>query len=341
MTGLAADLERISYLRGPTGKRQHREWFHFFLLTPEVDLLANFSLTYNPDLSSEPVYRLLVMARSGESWAGDVFDTADAVAPAGGFGFDSSIGGFRFRHGEFQLTLNTEAVACQLRMRPASELAYTNSVSLSGHGAIRWVAMPHLISNGSIEIGEKQHQVADAATYHDHNWGKFSWGDDFSWEWLGFSADTTASAEPVSGVFTRISDRYGHATLSQALMLWHEGKMIHALAGSELGVHRSGISTARTRYRVPRVASLATPGSHADIPACFDITAQPLGRELSVQVRPGDNTQIVIPDDTRDDAITLINESRSTVNAVVPIGGQTLAVEGVGLFEQISSTKLR
>ena len=53
---------------------------------------------------------------------------------------------------------------------------------------IHWVVIPRLRAEGTIEIDGVVHHLQNAPAYHDHNWGYWSWGDDFAWEW-GFGLD--------------------------------------------------------------------------------------------------------------------------------------------------------
>src|SRR6516162_3972998 len=52
-----------------------------------------------------------------------------------------------------------------------------------GHGWISWYAVPRLTLTGEWTIDQERMSLAAASAYHDHNWGRWHWGDDLGWEW--------------------------------------------------------------------------------------------------------------------------------------------------------------
>ena len=339
---LAERIARTNYVRGRFRNRQHREWFHFYILTPDVDLIANFNLTFDPEFDSATHYRIVALARVGETWTGDVTKASHAVAPSGGTGLLSDNGGFELHRDGIDVMLATEDVQCRLRLTPLTEPVHTNSVSFSGDQALRWIAVPHLVANGTIEVAGRSHDIVDANAYHDHNWGQFRWGDDFSWEWIGFTSDDRDDVR-YSGVFTRMSDRYAHTTLSQSLFAWRNGNLMRVLSGGELEVHRTGLKTIATKLRVPRVARLALPGEHDSLPERIDIRSTTHHPSAAISVTPNDNVQVLVPNDADDESATLISESRCNVRGALfdNVARRIANLTGVGLLEQINSVRLR
>ena len=46
-----------------------------------------------------------------------------------------------------------------------------------------WLFVPRLRADGWLRIGGREHRFDNDLAYHDHNWGRFWWGDDFGWTW--------------------------------------------------------------------------------------------------------------------------------------------------------------
>ena len=82
-----------------------------------------------------------------------------------------------------------------------------------------WLFVPRLRADGWLRIGGQEHRLEGELAYHDHNWGRFWWGDDFGWTWGTFLSQ--GPEDPWSLVFLRMTDRRRLRCLSQALYVWH------------------------------------------------------------------------------------------------------------------------
>ena len=60
-----------------------------------------------------------------------------------------------------------------------------------GDGRMCWLFVPRLRAQGWLRIGGREHRIENDLAYHDHNWGRFWWGDDFGWTWGTFLPDRT------------------------------------------------------------------------------------------------------------------------------------------------------
>ena len=84
-----------------------------------------------------------------------------------------------------------------------------------GDGRMSWLFVPRLRAEGWLRIGGREHRIEDDLAYHDHNWGRFWWGDDFGWTWGTILP--TKPGDPWSMVFLQMTDRSRLRYLSQAL----------------------------------------------------------------------------------------------------------------------------
>ncbi len=69
-----------------------------------------------------------------------------------------------------------------------------------GDGRMCWLFVPKLRADGWLRIGGQEHRVDGEVAYHDHNWGRFRWGDDFGWTW-GTILSQQAREPLVPGLF--------------------------------------------------------------------------------------------------------------------------------------------
>ena len=58
--------------------------------------------------------------------------------------------------------------------------------------------MSRLTASGSVTTGTTTIDVRRASAYHDHNWGRWHWGDDVGWEWGAFMAESPGPAIVIS-----------------------------------------------------------------------------------------------------------------------------------------------
>ena len=68
-----------------------------------------------------------------------------------------------------------------------------------GEGRMCWLFVPRLRADGWLRIDGQEHRFESELAYHDHNWGRFSWGDDFGWTW-GTILPARAGGPVVAGV---------------------------------------------------------------------------------------------------------------------------------------------
>jgi hypothetical protein len=71
-----------------------------------------------------------------------------------------------------------------------------------GSGWLAWRAIPRLNVTGWLSVDGVTRPGDATVMYHDHNWGRWHWGDDAGWEWAAFLA-----AEGDAFVTTRTTDR--------------------------------------------------------------------------------------------------------------------------------------
>ncbi len=347
---IAAALRRLDWFRrSPArlgGPGEHKEWQHFLVHTPQVHLLVNFNLiddpwTALPQRPSEEVARLIVLARThtskGTGWDGDTerFEPAQVEVPVGQL--DARFGNNRmsFVDGRYRLSiaLRDRPIAAELELIPTSLPAIANNQPLAPQRTLSWLFVPRLLAQGWIEVAGQRLLVDRAPAYHDHNWGHFVWGDDFSWEWG--SALPWSESNPWSVVYMRMSDRARTHASCQGLYLWRGQTPGRIFRDHELRVHLGGRFFRSRFLQIPRVMALLCPRSSADLPERLEVHASAGEDRVELCFEPEDLAQVVMPDEARLIGVTALNEVSGPVRVHGRVGGETVELEGPGVFEFI------
>ncbi|MGE5185788.1 MAG: hypothetical protein ACM31C_27195 [Acidobacteriota bacterium] len=322
---IATSLARNDYLRRTRGQR---EWLHFCVAAPGVDLAVNLSLVHDARTASERV-RLTMLARAGGRWEGDVDDLApEQLHLRGGDVFAAWPGGrIELRDGRFaivaRLARRPLAVALTIAPRTLPSLATNARI---GAGTIGWLVVPRAIAAGTIEVAGDVRSVTAAPAYHDHNWGRFEHRD-VAWQW-GHAQDGDASA-----VLARLTDPGETTTYSQVLMLWHGLHPSRVFRGDELSLEREGLLRAPRVFVVPRVAT-AIARAASDVPRRLHLRARGDGDEVHGVFEAEDVARIVVPDDHGLGA-TAIHEVVGTLALTGHVRGAPVALTGRGMFELV------
>lgn len=327
-------LRRSPFARGGPGG--HKEWWHFCVYAPGVDVLVNFSLVddVRPGAPAGREFaRVVVLVRDG-AWDGDVevFE-ADEVEAAGG-GLHMRFGDNRvsFEGGRYviEVRLRQRPIALSLVLEPRCMPSLANNIRLDPGPPINWLVLPRMVASGTLTLGGRLVTLAGAPAYHDHNWGHFAWGRDFAWEW-GYGLPA-GDDNPWSVVFVRLSDRAHTRAYMQALLLWRGALQHRVLRAADVTVEREGLLRASRVFKLPRVMSLVAPGTVTDVPSAVVLTARGDGDALRCRFDAEDVAAVVIPND-HDPGVTVIHEVSGVLSVEGRVRGERVAMEGRAVFE--------
>jgi len=332
------DFARRSPARvgGPAG---HKEWEHFVVLAPDVDLLVNFSCC-DDERPGAPagaeLPRLVLMARA-DHWDGDV-DTfpADATRIVGGR-IDFTLGPNRllFRDGAFEITaeLRDRPMRVQLRLTPLTTPAFVPSVPMLDGPPLHWAVVPRLRVEGSLWMDGREHVLDGAPAYHDHNWGRFLWGHDVAWDW-SFVLPTDADC-PWCLTFVRLTDRGRTRTLARKLLLWEGEELRHVFREDEVEIDLlDGFLRPAQVFKIPRPMALVAPELATDVARGIRARAAAGGDRIECNFLANDVAQVLIPSES-DLGVTIFNEvlGRTQVHGV--IDGRPIEFAGRSVVEAI------
>ena len=163
-----------------------KEWHHFVIHGAGRRLLINFNLTSEPSRTGQPTGTTCHRHRPRR--AVDRSDRAVRRVRAG------HLRRPRHHHHRRQpdgrapdgyqvvIDLPKQGIQGELQFTSVSRPFVVNNQPL-GEGRMCWLFVPKLRADGWLRIGGHEHRIDGELAYHDHNWGRFWWGDDFGWTW--------------------------------------------------------------------------------------------------------------------------------------------------------------
>ena len=337
MRGLASQHDHLREGVPGTGAAEHKEWYHFCVLGPGVDVIVNFSLA--TDL--RPVARrgsqlgriVLLLRERGHGWDGDVdtFPARDVQARAGTVGLH--IGGSMLGYGaagyQLSVALAERPLTARLSLYPRTLplLARTNAVI--GEGRISWLMVPRLTATGTVVVGRRTYRLVDAPAYHDHNWGQWQWGQDFTWQW-GFALPSDDGQWAV--VFQQMGDRTRNRVTEQIMALWRGADLYRLFHQHEIEMQQAGLMPVRPVLKLPRVLGLVAPERTTDLPQRLVVNAVSGTDRLRMTFEAYDLAQILVPHET-DLGTTVINEVRGRASVEGDVKGHRVLSAGEGIYE--------
>ncbi len=279
-----------------------KEWWHFNLLDDAygLDLIVNLSLSGDITRPAVGEANLIVLAHEpAHGWTGGVrrHDGLTARVETATFDIQLDMVKLRFHRDRYVLKAESErpdGISVDVELVPRTEpmVVWKNTPIGSGH--INWLITPYLEADGTIRVADRQYRIAGARAYHDHNWGRWLWGDNFGWDWGFCSAAAEVEGAPMSLVYDRTVDRAGHRIMEHSLALWHGESLLKFFPRQQIRMQRKGFYRQHIR-RIPGVAGLIDPASVATVPGRIDIEARDGDDWVDACYIPDAAIQIAIP----------------------------------------------
>ena len=153
--------------------------------------------------------------------------------------------------GAYELSVELPAirVRAKLRLVPASTPFVVNNQPLAPGSRLSWLFVPRLEAHGCVWVGDTRVSLRGAPAYHDHNWGRFRWGDDFGWVWGSVLPER--STDPWTIVFMRMTDRFRRRATRQGLYVWHGRDAVAMWRDGTVAVEQEGLLAPRTHTDAP------------------------------------------------------------------------------------------
>jgi hypothetical protein len=199
-----------------------------------------------------------------------------------------------------------------------------------GSGWIGWFVVPRVRVAGRLELEDRSFDLAVWDAYHDHNWGRWFWGEDIGWEWGAFSA---APPGPHI-VLARLTDRLHRRVQPAQLMVVQDGQTRIFLPGS-VAVHLGGRADVRLR-RVPgALAALHGDRARAALPAHVSVEAVSGADWLRLSFSVRAAAQLILGEPTRP-GYAFIHELVGAFDATGRVREREIATQGLAVFEYVT-----
>ncbi len=336
---MTAVLAGSDFLRAPvlaTARPEgFKEWHHFVVHGRGFRLLINFSLTNEVFGAGQVrlVPRVIVIAYD-EKWTGAIqrFDgcALDVSADLG----ELTIGANRMAvlpdGYRVSIDLPDNGIRADLNFVSTSRPFVVNNQPV-GDGRMCWLFVPRLRAEGWLRISDREHRIEGDLAYHDHNWGRFWWGDNFGWTWGTILP--TGQDDPWSMVFLQMTDRSRLRSLSQALYVWHHDEPAAIFRRAGVRARSDGLLARAADCTLPPPMRLLLDGEVPGVPERIEITATWAGNEVRAEFCPRSYARLAQPSETHLDRATVLCETGGSARASGTINGEKVDFVGTGVFE--------
>ncbi len=336
---MSAVLAGSDFLRAPvlaTARPQDfKEWHHFVIHGRGFRLLINLSLTNEVCGAGQVrlVPRVIVIAHD-QKWTGAIerFDghALDVSAELG----ELTVGGNRMAvlPDGYRVSINLpdNGIRAELHFASASKPFVVNNQPV-GDGRMCWLFVPRLRAEGWLRISDREHRIDGDLAYHDHNWGRFRWGDDFGWTWGTILP--TGEGNPWSMVFLQMTDRGRLRCLSQALYVWHHDEPAAIFRHAAVRTRSHGLLRRAADCTLPTPMRLLLDGEVPGVPERIEITATRAGDRVHAEFRSQSYARLAQPSELSLGRSTVLCETGGKARASGTIDGQDIDFVGTGVFE--------
>lgn len=331
MFASARGAERLGVVRGPGAEPgPFKEWLHLCASGPTGLLLVNLSHERG---GSGSAGRAIIVADRQRSATAQVIEPSEpdwvfepgvAAARVAGCRFD-----WRGDQAQLELDAPDGSVRGTLALRSAATPAWTGSIPMPTGAELSWVVAPHwTIERGSLWVDGEPVLLDGWQAYHDHNWGRFRWADDFAWEWA--YGHPRIGSDPACVVFGRLTDRVCARIASKVLMVWWEGRQVRTFRGADVRVRLVGEVRADDSPPAPGAARLLLPKRPCGVPAVIEVRARRGDDALTVCFETRRVHRLGVPEDGNPIGLRVLHEIHARVQCVGVIGGRAIDMRGDG-----------
>jgi hypothetical protein len=314
----------------------YKDWFHLNLFDHASDSvgLVNVSLHGRPADPGARAIGTALIHQPGRGWSGNVeiagFGEA-TIVPDGvllaqvGIMLDPARRALhasaRLSEEDLSLHLTGTAAARPIRLQLAQPF---------GTGWIAWFVVPRLRLEGRLELRDHAFDLASWAAYHDHNWGRWFWGEDIGWEWGVFAA------RPPNPFFVlaRLTDRL-HRRVSPAQLIVVQNGWNRTFQPGSVAVRLEGRTDSPLRRLPGALAALHGDRTRPALPAKLTVEAVS-GLDwvqLSLEVHAA--AQLIEGDPMRP-GYSFIHELVGEFEATGRVRDEDIAAGGLAVFEYVT-----
>ncbi|WP_299740836.1 hypothetical protein [uncultured Roseobacter sp.] len=327
------DALRPPVLSDPTAAA-YKDWFHLNVFLPETGrvVLINLSLHGPPwDKRARAVGVALASTQDGD-WIGgiEIASLSDSQIDTQAL-FLSTVSMAVSRDGtalHARVVRPEDGLIANLTARPLLSTASLDLTAGFGSGWIGWSAIPTLALSGTLRIDGEDIDLTHARGYHDHNWGRWFWGEDVAWEWGAW-----VLSEDITIVAARGTDKAHHSRQPPHVFLIH-GTRVYGFTPDQIDLTYDAAPT-RTARRLPGALAAIHPDRRApDLPRTVTLRADSRLARFELAFETDTAAQLLLSDPMRPGA-GFINELAGRCHLTATLDHQMLRARGSGVFEYV------
>jgi len=287
-----------------------KDWYHYLLFDPAtgIRILINICFSGLPNNGNITVTFLLNLPAGIEGTKRletygfmDIHPWEEGVLSPFPLQLSLSSVDFQLSQKEAKLTLDHPASGIQFSMTGVN---CTTPLVVSepfpyGSGFIGWGLMPGVMTNGSCQWGNRHLTISEQwYCYHDHNYGRFRWGDDVGWVWW-----VAVAHSPENKRIVYVFHRSNNSDFSQVgapyLFIYEDNRLIKVFLGSTLqlefhwkdGVERLGI--------LPGSMASLFGDRKVQVLQSISIYGKDDADELELNMQVNGAAELILPDNSR------------------------------------------
>ena len=314
---------------------EYKDWLHLNVLDHGSGAvgLVNASVHGDPRDERSRAVGAALLHVPGEGWLGNLEVLGVDEAAVGGASVALEHVAVARDNERGRLLASADLPDDELRLEvtatPASRPLPVELPLPLGSGWISWYALPRIELSGTAIAAGRRLDLAGASGYHDHNWGRWRWGDDLGWEWGCFLAPAPGPAFVVA----RTTDRE-HERGSPPLLTVDVGPARRSFAGAAVELALDGMLEAEPRRLPGAMAALHQDRALPRLPARARVRADD-GRDLvELEFHPRACVQIVAAEPASR-GYGFLHELAGDFAYACRLGGSLLHGRGLAVFEYV------
>lgn len=199
-----------------------------------------------------------------------------------------------------------------------------------GSGWIGWRAVPLLSVTGRLTDGRGTIGLDDALAYHDHNWGRWRWGEDIGWVWAAWPSHDGAI------VISKATDRAHRSGAARAVLaLPTNGRWASRSYGAASVVLDADRWRSGCNRRIPgAMAALHGGRTKPRLPTRLELRVDDGFDRFRARFEADDVTQVIVAEPAAA-GYSFIHEITGRFRAEGTSDGRPFAAEGEGVFEHV------
>jgi hypothetical protein len=226
---------------------------------------------------------------------------------------------------------HASGVSAHLEIRPIARPLFAHNQELCPGSRLHWIVFPRASVRGELAFGGVRRNLAGVTAYHDHNWGGFSWGGDFAWEWGAILAN--GAREPWTILYSNLQDAARSCARLQQIFVWRGESRVLSASQSAVRVSESPADRAWEPFRLPPVMSLLMPKLATRGPGALRIQADGKEGTIELAIRLESAAQIVVPSEREPTRVSGLTELVGRAEMKGRLGGVDVRAEGSCVVE--------